>query len=212
MIKKSQNQQEWNEFQWEREIRKDEKRINQYFQVLPNCLDLPGEEDIIMKKLMSQPDLVPTNADWNGAGFNDFFYDDDDDFFNTYDLRHKHGSEFFIQIEKLAVEWNVIFASELRVNLSKEGLALICQFGKLLSRSADIIEIEDQQMAGLKISLAKRTLADINDLVGRFKKIRRQQRSLTEKIALFIERLQDIREKIIDIIADLRQGDDDVPF
>ena len=36
----------WNEFQWENEIRRDERRISCYFRELPACLDLPGEEEM----------------------------------------------------------------------------------------------------------------------------------------------------------------------
>ena len=52
----------WNEFQWEEEIRRDERRICGYFHELPSCLDLPGEEEMIYEKLFSQVDLMPVNG------------------------------------------------------------------------------------------------------------------------------------------------------
>ncbi|MBR2935199.1 MAG: hypothetical protein IKB79_06440, partial [Oscillospiraceae bacterium] len=33
-----------------------------YFHALKTCLDLPGEEEMIFKRLMSQPELVPTGV------------------------------------------------------------------------------------------------------------------------------------------------------
>ena len=52
-------QDNWNEFQWEHEIRRDERRISCYYRELPACLDLPGEEEMIFSSLLSRPDLVP---------------------------------------------------------------------------------------------------------------------------------------------------------
>ena len=51
----------WNEFQWEEEIRRDERRICGYFHELPSCLDLPGEEEMIYEKLFSQVDICEEN-------------------------------------------------------------------------------------------------------------------------------------------------------
>jgi hypothetical protein len=204
MLRHPFNQQDWNEFQWEREIRKDEKRINQYFKVLPNCLDLPGEEDTILKKLMAQPDLVPTNADWNGLGMPDLFFDEDDEQFNMAELSRKKGSDLFIEVQKLAIEWNIVLASDLRDALLLEGMKITCQFGKLLSRSADIVEIEDNQMPALKISLGKRMLTDLNDLVGMLRNIKKQQTKMAIKIDSFIGHIQYIREKTIDTLTRVR--------
>ena len=50
----------WDEFTWAREIRKDELRISGYFRALPERLDLPDEDDLIFKELMSQSELVPS--------------------------------------------------------------------------------------------------------------------------------------------------------
>jgi len=41
----------WDEFRWERELRRDERRISGYFRQLANCLDLPDEEELIYGQL-----------------------------------------------------------------------------------------------------------------------------------------------------------------
>jgi hypothetical protein len=79
----SSNNRKWDEFQWEKEMRQDEKRIRQYFNILPGCLDLPGEEDSIISKLMAQPDLVPSAAgkDDTDSSLDIFFEDEDEHLF-----------------------------------------------------------------------------------------------------------------------------------
>src|SRR5574344_611219 len=70
-------QANWNEYQWEHEIRRDERRISRYFRELPACLDLPGEEDMIFNSLLSHTDLVPTAG--TPAALRCWYNSDDDD-------------------------------------------------------------------------------------------------------------------------------------
>ena len=61
--------EKWNEYDWEREIRRDERRIGCYFDLLPNCIDLPNEEDNIYSRIMSRSDLIPKGVsvnNWSG--------------------------------------------------------------------------------------------------------------------------------------------------
>lgn len=75
-------QDNWNEYRWEQEIRRDERRISCYYRELPACLDLPGEEDMIFSSLLSQPDLVPIggNADSLRVWHSESEEEDDDEF------------------------------------------------------------------------------------------------------------------------------------
>lgn len=205
-MKSHTNNKQWNEYNWEREIRRDEKRISRYFQELPCCLDLPGEEDIIMKKLMAQPDLVPTNAEWNGFVFGENFFEEEEDFLIDGDWKQRKGADIFIQLEKIAFEWNVIFASELRSANLKDGLSVICLMGKQLSRCADMLGIDTEDMCPLKISLTKRVLADINELVGALRQMKSKQPNLETKINGFIGHLHSIRENTIDLINELKMA------
>ena len=38
----------WNEFDWERELKKDDARISTYMSELPRYIDLPSEDAVIM--------------------------------------------------------------------------------------------------------------------------------------------------------------------
>ena len=104
------NGESWNEFQWEKEIRRDERRISCYFRELPGCLDLPGEEEMIFSTLLSSPDLVPTGGNpdslrfWQRPDEDDEEYEDSDD-----PPRRRPGAEIVEEIDRLATEWNVFF-------------------------------------------------------------------------------------------------------
>ena len=49
----------WNEFDWERELRKDDARVSTYMSELPRYIDLPDEDGVIMKQIQRRPELIP---------------------------------------------------------------------------------------------------------------------------------------------------------
>ncbi|QSH41590.1 hypothetical protein P0136_07235 [Lentisphaerota bacterium ZTH] len=205
MSKYFNNNHSWNEFEWECEIRRDEKRIHRYFQLLPSCLDMPDEENTIMNKIMSQPDLVPSSADWSGfAAGPEFLFEDDEDSFNTADIKRRKGADIFLELQKLAWEWNVCMVRDLRPSLQKDGLAVVCLFGNLLSRSADMIELDSDNLPNLKISLAKRILKKINKLLGKLNSLQRRQAALRHKLEAICVHLQNVREKVVDMLTEFR--------
>jgi hypothetical protein len=194
------NHNDWNEFQWENEIRQDEKRISRYFQELPDCIDLPGEEDYIMKKLMGMPDLVPTKAD----SFL-FDFDDDDEGLSSAEWRSRRGADLYEQAVMISLRWNSVLASQLDAAMFRRGLSVTCLFGKLISRTVDMVNTEDN-MPGLKISLLKRILHDINALVGLLRSITVSRRNAIANIDIICEQLQSCREKTIDYLQEMKRN------
>jgi hypothetical protein len=170
-------------------------------------MDLPGEEDSIISKLMAQPDLIPANAKSNDAENSlDIFFENEEDLLDITDLKNRRYSDIFLSLHQMSVEWNIILVRDLRQSLRKTGLATTCTFGRLIARSIDIIEIEDAHMNQFKICLLKRILHGINDLLGQISSFSKQQRSLRSKFDSFSHNLHNIREKVIDILHETRQN------
>jgi len=201
------NEEHWNEFQWEKEIRRDERRISCYFRELPACLDLPGEEEMIFNSLLSQPDLVPTGGNPDSLRYwHHSDEDEDEDFDDPEDAgRRRPGTEIVDEIDRLATEWTVCCASSLRSTLDLHGLGIVCAYGKLLARAADFVDTNPETARGLKISLGKRALADLNELVGALEQLRDLQHSLKSEISLAVELLGHVRERLIDLVEQLRK-------
>lgn len=189
---------------WEHEIRLDEQRINRYFQELPCCIDLPGEEDYIMKRLAGMPDLVPSPNQDIFFYFSDDDDDDDDEFFNG-EWRHKKGAELYDQIMTISRHWNSILAFSITGDEFPKGMAATCLLGKIASRIVDILNFE-AQMKGLKISLLKRVLAELNSLIGIIRSAGQVRRVLEPQLCEIIEQLQSIREKFIDLLQEVRNN------
>jgi len=194
----------WNEFDWEKELRKDEQRIHSYLCELDRCLDLPGEEEFIMKKLLSEPKLVPARPD-NETGEFDSFYEDNYELMMNNEWR-KNRKGTLAQIEALAKEWTLTFTAECHDDNFIIGMRILCMFGKLLTRHIDLFEIDNcNDPLPLKQAVLKRIYAEINQLLGEFAAFDHPTGRLKQKISKNRHRLQHIREQIFDQINELRK-------
>lgn len=151
----------WDEFRWEQEIRRDERRINCYFRTLPSCLDLPGEEEMVNSTIAAQPDLMPDPA-LPGNVVTPWSYqspggDDEEEQEHLPDERRP--GEFIIEsLDKLASQWNCRCA--VRADICYGALSIACAYAKLLARCADFLDVPEDNTA-LKRCLGKRTLGDL---------------------------------------------------
>ena len=200
--------QNWDEYTWAKEIRKDELRISGYFRTLPRCLDLPGEEEMIFKKLMSQPELVPTGvsdpqrqlrSEWEGE-------DDDADWNEDEVKRNRNSNELSRRVENLAVEWNVTAVSQFQQASLSDVMTVTCAFGKLLSRiyNFESTDEADDTMA-LRIALLKRILMDLNELLQCLEQFGQELTSNgSGSCGEFFGPLTLVRESVIDRLGALR--------
>jgi hypothetical protein len=198
----------WNEFDWEKELRKDEARINTYMRELPRFIDLPDEEDMIMKKLQKNPELVPQNIDLESISFSEFFDDfiSDEESFSTEDWRKRKGASVYLALEKLAHQWCIIFATEINQEHQPLGLKIICLYGKLMARCGDIIDLDSEDCLSLKITLGKRICSNINKLIGELREFSEEIPELHIKIESQIMHLQSTREKVLMMLEEFRKS------
>ncbi len=201
--------QNWDEFTWSKEIRKDELRIAGYFRTLPSCLDLPGEDEMIFKKLMTQPEMVPTGVtDPQRQLKNEFEQAEEDADWDEErrENRRRNAFDAARRVENLAREWNLLAASRFDWNSMPEVLAVCCSLGKLLSRIYNFEETDDaDDTLTLRISLLKRMLADLNEAVQVLDDFSNKYDSEAERIEEIRKVLAFVRESILDKLKTLRK-------
>ena len=196
------NRQNRSEFDWEREIRRDERRISKYYRELIYCLDLPGEEEIINEQLTGHCGS-PVPAGQSGDVLNNrrFFFDRDDD--EEEEQPPRPCSPLVTLVDRLAAEWCAASASVLDERLFiSAGVSIACAYAKLLGRIADFADADPVRERTLRISLLKRAIADINDLAGAFQEIGNWQSSIRETAARQIDELSLLRERLTDLLAE----------
>ena len=202
--------QHWTEHDWSREIRKDELRISGYFRMLPKCLDLPGEDEMIFQSLMSQPEMVPTGVTdpqmmlRNEFEISEESPDWDDD---SSESRKRNSFEASKRVENLASEWNLLAAAHLPAAALPEVLTVTCAFGKLISRICNMEETDDSNdTLPLRISLLKHMLADLNDLLLVLGNFKDKYQFYPQRMDEFFDSLAFVREYIIDQLGILRKN------
>lgn len=189
------------EFDWEREIRRDERRISSYYRELMYCLDLPGEEEIINEQLSGHHGNPVPAGKANDALNNRRFFDRDDE--EDEDQPPRPYSPLVTLVDRLAAEWCATGASILNDRLFVAGgLAIACAYAKLLGRIADFADADPVREKTLRISLLKRAIADINDLAGAFREICSWQPSIANTVERQTEELSLLRERLTDLLAE----------
>lgn len=155
------------EFQWEKEIRKDDARVNSYLNELPRYIDLPEEDKVIGKRMRRDGDdfsFSPGNAGFDEPD------DDEPDIPESDFLSHRDGADLYACASKLALELCEMFALEQNRASARAMMQAMAVLGKIMARSADILRLNDGELIPLRIALAKRFLSDVNELIGIFER------------------------------------------
>ena len=198
----------WNEFDWEKELRKDDERVAAYMDEWPRYIDLPSEDAVIMKHLKEKPGLVPPDGDYNGTFLDNIFDEDfesEDDF--SEDWQKKAGAEFYIAASRLSRLWAQFFALQSDPKITVPAIKILCLYGKIMARSGDLIDMADDDYVPLRIALVKRLLADVNELMGLFTMLREtfpDSGEYSECADFHFEGLMTFREKLFTLLKRYR--------
>ena len=155
------------EFDWEKEIRKDDDRVHDYLAELPRYIDLPDEDKVISKRIRRR------GSTWD----DDFDAPSDDDYDDDYDdvpeedfYRNRDGSDVYMAASNMAIELTEYFAVEKDQTSARTMMRALTLLGKLMARSLDVLRLEDGELVTFRIALTKRFLADLNELIGEYEK------------------------------------------
>ena len=155
------------EFEWEKEIRKDDDRVHDYLAELPRYIDLPDEDKVISKRIRRRGSAWDDDFD---APPDDGYDDDYDDVPEEDFVRRRDGSDVYTAASKMAIDLTEYFAVEKDQAAARAMMRALTLLGKLMARSLDILRLEDGDLITFRIALAKRFLADLNELIGEYEK------------------------------------------
>ena len=197
----------WDEFQWENEIRRHESSVADFFQDLVYCLDLP-----IGDPPPGAAGTAGTPSDPVAAGKSEAFrqwmrdHDEEEDEENPPDCEPRRPVCFSCvdSLDQLAVMWNQFCVSRCGSELLPAALGISCAFARLLARTADFTEPGKYCDTGLLITLGKRALSDLSDLLFRLDTLREITASDAEEFHFFRLRLALVRDQLTGKLAELR--------
>jgi hypothetical protein len=85
-------------------------------------------------------------------------------------------------------------------------MRILCLYGKIMARGADLIDMEDDEYPALRIALVKRLLSDINQLMGELQRLAEKTPSAASKVDFHFEHLMTFREKVLALLAKYRSA------
>ena len=179
------------EFYWECEFRKDDARINSCMCEIPAVIDLPGEDELLMKRVQKQPaEYVKGMQRWNDSFFEDLFFELDDVSFPE-NWQEREGADIYYELEKLTEWWCRFFAE----NSTEQSLKIICYYGNVMGFATDLVGFGEEKTPGLKIALCKRLYAGVNNIISAVTEIKPRD----NKISVHLEELFQLRQKVLNI-------------
>ena len=198
----------WTEFDWGAELKKDDVRISTYMQELPRYIDLPSEDAVIMKHIQDKPELVPFGGDYKNSSLAGLFENTDyeEDITFSEEWQKRDGSDFYIVLGRLSKLWAQYFASLGGRGETVGGMRILCFYGKLMARCADIIDMEEDEYPALRVAIMKRLLADVNLLLGEFRLFGSKFPASRAKTDFHFEHVIVLREKMLTLLEKYRSG------
>ncbi len=250
----SEQDENWTEFEWELELRKDDARVSAYIEDLPKFIDLPDEDGIIMRRMKKRPELTPSNGDWENLGPVPYSDDDDGDWSNAADdapgsssqdddrredsddWQNADGGKVYHSCSLLARDWVVFSSCRTTPELREPIMAVTCRYGKILARSADLVEMSLESLApdddslpavpNLRIAVCKRLLGELNKLLCELDSLAARNADFIPCVNAHRESILGLHGYLVDVLAKLRalppedsaekpprgDDDDDPPF
>lgn len=213
----------WDEFDWERAFRQDDERIRLYMRELPQYIDLPEEDELVLAKIASSPTYTKCDK-LLSEKLSSYFMSHEESAGNAREEEEDPEAwqkrEFappFMLFTDLARLWAQEFARHPEGELPHTPfLRVAAIYGQLILRSSDLLDLPENEVRcrALKIAIAKRILAGINTLCGELEGMGNSYSCLTDICRNHFEKVLQMRENITDFIAKVRRekngGEQDV--
>lgn len=197
----------WDEFDWEKELRKDDERVHAYMGALPRYIDLPDEDGVIMKQIQRRPELIPHGGAWPPQG--EPWDDEDADQENdgpllSDDWQKRDGAEVYTIAACLTRDFCIFNAYVESPEDNRVFMQILCSLGMIMARTADIIDMEPGEVPNLRIALGKRLLASCNYILGKLSILRDHIESQSDNLDYLTEQIQLMRERILALMERAR--------
>lgn len=203
----------WSEFDWEQELRKDDARVNAYFQELPRFIDLPAEDEIIYRHIQRKKSLAPTGEPWPAKLPPkeelppEEAEEEEERKRWDEEWQKRPGASIYILCGRIVRKFCTVFAEKATCPEESESVVKILTIlGRIMARVTDVIELAPGEMPALTIALCKRFVADTNEILGLMEKLGTTDEETAEILHLAREEMLHLREDALAIIRETRNG------
>ena len=205
----------WTEFDWEKELRKDDERVHTYLRELPKFIDLPQEEALIFQKIQRREELIPHGGVWPFEQVTEHLDEEAKEEERAFreSWYSREGADIYIACSKLGRGYCMLSVMDPDASGCEDCIRLLAYLGKIMARLMDIIDLAPGELPALRIALSKRILSDINEIIGLNAKLIR--RAVSEEACAHLlsqgAQLGLLREMTRDMLARARHPEKDKP-
>lgn len=194
------NGREKNEFEWEREFRRMDERVAACMAEIPSVLDLPGEDDLLRKRIAKKKPEFAVDR-WDSKRL-----DDDNADFGEQDFpgdwKELDGADIYMLAENLAGNWARGIAVALPASARPVALRILCRHGKIVGYAVDLIDAARDDDPHIKVAICKRLAAEAEATLEDLSDKNIPKRVVERHCAA----LRELREKALDMLFKQRSG------
>lgn len=202
----AQSTDSWSEFDWENAFKADDARVHLYMRELFRFIDLPAEDDLILRRLTNDPEYRKIHDPALTEKLVRYFRKKNPEEGEDLSWQKRDGAASFMLFSRLARLWAQEFAQAENVP-SMPFMRIACAYGQLLLHSSDLMDLkeDDPRSRTLKAAIAKRMLSRINFLCGELNALGQDYPALQESCQSHFGSLMESREKIISFLFRVRK-------
>lgn len=221
-----------NEHDWEKEIRKDDAKVAAYISELPNYIDLPGEDAILMRTIRRRLGLekdAMQDSEWEELQEGEEADAMDLVSFNVdHNWREAPGGAVYHNCNILARDLSLSAATAPKKEIRPRIMRVLTLYGQLMARSADLIEMSlqmshaafDKEEAeipeDLRIAIVKRLLFYQNKLTRELRTLEEEVPEMTPLLDVHLDASGMMHDYLISLLYSIRENkkanDEDFPF
>ena len=215
----------WSEYDWEREIRKDDARVSAYITELPRYIDLPGEDNILIRTIKRRLGTEKEEEDWGPVPADE---ENLSIFPSAENWRAVPGGPVYHNCAVLARDFSLGAATCTRDEIRPRIMRVLTLYGQLMARAADLIDmsLEKERAAmddddcdvppNLIIAAVKRLLSYQNKLAEELRLLEEESPEMAAHADAHLEATGMMHDYLIDLLYFIRNknnpAEDDVPF
>lgn len=155
------------EYDWEKELRRDDERVRTYLAELPTFIDLPQEDAVIFKRIQCREERKPHPIPLFQEKWDPDYDPDSEEEREARDAwLRREGADIFLASVRLARGFAMLFAMDPKTARTPEFMTLLTMLGKISGKLADAVELAPDELPALRRALCKRIAADLNDAIG----------------------------------------------
>lgn len=196
----SQESEAWDEFEWEKLMRKSDQYAHEYMRLFKRFGELPGGEDLIIDELkgFQLPEFVEDDfdGDFGDADFENIDFGPEEPYFER--------DKSYLLLRQVSIGWCNIFATLLSLEHRPFGVRIIFYLGRALAYYQGALADGQYPNPNSFIAATKRSLDNVNKAIGEIDELGAKRDVYLNVTAAMKGHLREVHDRMIDHLNKLR--------